>query len=68
MMVIDKHRIIKESWTFGVCENCRQTRNSETKNSIKMVKEELVSGDPTGEYKSDSDVWICPKCGYTRKL
>jgi len=64
MTVIDKHRIIKESWTFGVCENCKQNWNLE----IKMVKEKLVSGNSAGKYKSDSEIWVCPKCGYTRKL
>jgi len=63
MTVIDKHRIIKESWTFGLCENCGQNPKE-----IKMVKEQLVSGDSTGRYKSDSEIWVCPKCGYTRKL
>jgi len=63
MTVLDKHRIIKESWTFGVCENCG--KNPE---EIKMVKEQLVSGDSERIYKSDSEIWVCPKCGYTRKL
>lgn len=73
MTVIDKHRIIKESWTFGVCENCLQNPRQSSENikkikKISMVKEQLVSGDPSGKYKSDSKVWICPKCGYARKL
>jgi rubredoxin len=63
MTVIDKHRIIKDSWTFGVCGNCKQNPKK-----INMIKEQLVSGDPEGKYKSDSEIWVCPKCGCTRKL
>ena len=63
MTVMEKHRIIKDSWTFGVCENCRQNPRK-----VEMVKEEIVSGDPDGKYTSESSIWVCPKCGYTRKL
>ena len=63
MTVMDKHRIIKDSWTFGVCENCRQNPEK-----VKMVKEAMVSGDPEGEYSSTERIWVCPKCGYSREL
>jgi len=63
MTVMEKHRIIEDSWVFGVCENCGQNPEK-----IKMVKEVLVSGDPEAKYKSDKEIWICPKCGYTRRL
>jgi len=61
--VIDKHRIIRDSWICGVCENCRQNPKE-----INMVKEALVSGDLEGRYKSEKKIWVCPRCGYTRKL
>ena len=63
MTVIEKHRIIKESWVFGVCDNC--AHNPE---EVKMIKEQIISGDPDGKYKSDSEIWVCQKCGYARKL
>ena len=63
MTVMDKHRIIKEKWICGVCENCGYNPEK-----VKMVKEKMVSGDPDGVYESDSKIWVCPKCGYTRRL
>lgn len=63
MAVIDKRRIIKDSWIFGVCENCGHNPEE-----VGMVKEQLVSGDPDGKYKSNSNIWVCTKCGHTRKL
>ncbi len=63
MTVIDKNRIIKESWTFGVCENCG--KNPE---KVSMIKEGLVSGDPDAKYRYESEIWVCPKCGYSRRL
>ena len=63
MTVIEKQRIIKDSWAFGVCENCTQNPKE-----VKMVKQRIVSGDPEGKYKSDSEIWGCPRCGYTREL
>lgn len=63
MTVTEKRRTIKESWTFGVCDNCEHNPEK-----VKMVKEQLVSGDPEGKYKSDSEIWICPKCGCSRQL
>jgi len=63
MAVIDKHRIIKDSWTFGICENCHQNPEK-----LQMTKEFLVSGDPGRKHKSRKEVWVCPRCGYSRKL
>jgi len=63
MALIDKHRIIHERWTFGVCENCGY--NPER---VQMEKEFIVSGDPKKSKRSERELWTCPKCGYCRKL
>lgn len=60
---MEKHRIIKQSWAYEICENCGHNPKE-----IKMVKHHLVSGDPEGKYKSKKEMWICPRCGSTRRL
>jgi uncharacterized protein with PIN domain len=62
-MVMDESRIIHERWTFGVCENCHQNPEK-----VQMTKEALVSGDAGMTRRSETEVWVCPKCGYCRRL
>jgi len=33
-----------------------------------MTKDVLVSGDAAMSRRSESEMWVCPKCGYCRKL
>ena len=63
MVTMDENRIIRERWTFGVCENCHQNPEK-----VQMVKETLASGDACRTRISDSELWVCPKCGYCRRL
>jgi rubredoxin len=63
MTVLEKHRSIKDLWVYGVCKSCGYNPKE-----VKMVKETMVSGDPEGKYRSKKKVWMCPRCGYTRKL
>lgn len=63
MPVMDERRAIRERWTFGVCDNCGQNPEQ-----VRMVREALVSGGPAGAIKAESEFWVCPKCGYCRKL
>ena len=62
MTVIEKHRIIKQRWVHGFCENCGHNPKK-----VKMVKEHLISGDPKGKHKSKKKIWVCPRCGFSRK-
>ena len=55
MAVIDKHRIIHERWTFGVCENCGY--NPER---VQMEKEFIVSGDPKRSKRSEENSGHAP--------
>jgi len=63
MTVIDSHRLIWESWTLGRCENCKGNPKK-----VKMANGAFVSGDPDGKYRSSENFWMCPKCGYSRRL
>lgn len=63
MVTMDEHRIIRERWTLGVCENCRQNPEH-----VRMTKDVLVSGDAAMSRRSESEMWVCPKCGYCRRL
>jgi len=48
------------SWTFGVCESCLKNCHSR----VKMVREVLRS-----EYSDfEEEVWVCPKCGASKKF
>jgi len=63
MTVIDKHRIIKERWTLGGCGNCGHNPEH-----VRMARERMVSGDAGKSKRSETEVWVCPRCGYCRKL
>lgn len=63
MTVIDKHRVIKERWALGVCGNCGHNPAQ-----VRMAREGLVSGDAAMSKRSDAEMWVCPKCGYCRRL
>lgn len=63
MPVMEKHRIIDNRWEFGFCENCKGNPSPS-----KMVKNFLVSGDPSSKYKSTKEIWVCSKCGYSREF
>ena len=62
MTVLEKHRIIRKRWICGVCENCGHNPKE-----VKMVQEHLVSGDPEQSRKSKEKMWVCPRCGFSRK-
>jgi NMD protein affecting ribosome stability and mRNA decay len=61
--VIRKNRVIKDRWSYGFCAKCGHNPRR-----IKMVNEVLVSGDPLGKHKSEKEIWVCPRCGFSRKL
>jgi hypothetical protein len=63
MTVMRKHRNIKERWAFGKCEKCGYNPKD-----VKMAKERLVSGDPGQKHSSKKKVWVCTRCGYSRRL
>jgi len=41
-------------WKYKICENCRKNSHEE----VEMVRE-IVNG---------VEMWVCPKCGATKKL
>lgn len=45
-------------WTYGYCESCMKNSHSE----IKMIREKVSS-----EFES-VEMWVCVKCGSTKKL
>ena len=48
------HILVDHSWEYATCENCRKNSHEE----IKMVKEKIFG----------VDVWVCSKCGATKKF
>jgi hypothetical protein len=61
MTVIDKHRIRQDHWMFATCERC----NAEPVNGMVREKFRIPDGRSGGECV---EMWVCPKCGYTKRL
>lgn len=49
------------SWTYLTCENCLKNAHKESK----MVLRRVVS---PGNEKHSEELYVCVKCGYTRKF
>jgi hypothetical protein len=65
--VYEKHRIRDDHWVFGCCERCGSNPHE-----VAMVRECMRAGSPKdGERASgvnSKEMWVCPKCGYTKSL
>ncbi|MCS7093650.1 MAG: hypothetical protein RMJ18_00450 [Candidatus Aenigmarchaeota archaeon] len=44
-------------WCYGVCEFCKQNSGVE----VEMKKEKSF-------YEMEKEVWVCPRCGYVKRL
>jgi len=51
-----------KTWTYGVCESC--LKNSHERVEMKM--ELITSRYP--EIGNSEEMWVCTKCGATKKL
>jgi hypothetical protein len=66
--VYEKHRIREDHWVFGCCERCGSSPHE-----VRMVREAMVPGGPKSPNSNNSvdppiEMWVCPKCGYTKSL